>query len=324
MANSAGHRNPNSAMRAILGFAVIATFASLIVTGSSGSHPAQSQAGIAAPLSGAEAQFVRTAEVASTTWPGGFFIATAMAAGGKPRYLDAVYSDLHFKPAIEKATNEQCMACHKDILDRPLRKESPAGVKTADSIAWYQTLDTYGGQQMNFHARHMASPFAKQVMDLKCNFCHKGHEPREETWNSSATTTASIGESAMRKSVNPSETCLLCHGKFPAEVMGLEGSWADLREGMESAETPNGCLTCHAEQFRTVRHQVSYLKADAIEEAAKNGSSDTCYGCHGGRAWYMNSYPYPRHAWEGMDKDVPDWAKGRPTESKAEYRLKAN
>ena len=78
-------------------------------------------------------------------------------------------------------------------------------------------------------------------------------------------------------------------------------------------------LTCHA-AIRTNRHQVSYLKAEAIEAAgAKN--ADTCYGCHGGRSWYRISYPYPRHAWEGMAPEVPDWAKDRPTESEARFLI---
>lgn len=81
-------------------------------------------------------------------------------------------------------------------------------------------------------------------------------------------------------------------------------------------------LTCRAEQFRTVRHKVSYLNADAIEASAKNGTSDTCFGCHRGRAWYRNSFPYPRHPWPGMDKVVPDWAKGRSETSDPRYLVK--
>jgi hypothetical protein len=69
------------------------------------------------------------------------------------------------------------------------------------------------------------------------------------------------------------------------------------------------------------RHQVNFLKADAIEEAAKN-DSDVCYGCHGGRQWYRIPFPYPRHAWSGMAKDVPDWAKDRPTESEPRFQIK--
>lgn len=240
-----------------------------------------------------------------------------------PRYLDAAYSKLHFKPAIDTATNEQCLSCHSEIVDRKVRKTSPAGVVGNDVLAWYQTLDTYSGDQETFHSRHLSSPYAKEVMNLKCNFCHQGHDLREEAPGSSATTTvADMGNFTLRKQVDPSKSCLLCHGAFPATNMGLEGSWSELREGFETEETPNGCLTCHAEQFRTVRHQVNYLNASAIEQRAKSGSSDVCLGCHGGRAWYRISYPYPRHPWPGMDKDVPDWAKDRPSESRAEHQLK--
>jgi anaerobic dimethyl sulfoxide reductase subunit A len=66
--------------------------------------------------------------------------------------------------------------------------------------------------------------------------------------------------------------------------------------------------------FRTNRHQVSYLKADAIEAAAKAGTAnktggDVCYGCHGGRAWYRIAYPYPRNSWPGMPEVCPNGRK---------------
>jgi hypothetical protein len=230
------------------------------------------------------------------------------------RYLDAAWNPIHFKPAIDSATNEQCLGCHQNILDHQVRAVSPAGVEAAKSLGWYQTLDTYEGEQGNFHQRHLTSPFAKQVMNLTCNFCHQGHDGREEAPGSSATT-QNPGNFALRKQVDPSQSCLMCHGKFPAEVMGLEGSWSELREAMETPDAPNGCLSCHADQFRTVRHRVNYLKAGAIEDLAKQGSSDSCFGCHGGRAWYRKSYAYPRHPWPGMPDEFPAWAKNRPAQS---------
>lgn len=232
-------------------------------------------------------------------------------------YQRAKWHPLHFKPDIDKATNAECLACHKEILDHKVREKSPAGVSAAQSIAWYQTLDTYEGAQESFHARHMTTPLAKKVMNLQCNFCHQGNDPREEAPHSNATTPE--GKYTLRKMVDPVNTCLRCHGKFPGQNMGFDaGKWPDLREGIETPETPNGCLTCHADQFRTVRHQVNYLNAAAIEAEAKT-NTDLCYGCHGGRQWYRTNFPYPRHAWPGMDPAVPDWAKDRPTESLPEH-----
>lgn len=236
-------------------------------------------------------------------------------------YQAARWHPLHFKPAIETASNEQCVACHREILDHKPRETSQASVAASQSLAWYQTLDTYEGEQMSFHARHLNSPFATKVMNLKCNFCHQGNDPRDEAPSTHAT--AGPATFALRKAVDPSKTCLMCHGKFPGEAMGLgTDPWHALREGIESPEAPNGCLTCHAEQFRTMRHQVNYLNASAIEADAKE-HADTCFGCHGGRAWYRISFPYPRHAWPGMDPEVPDWAKDRPTQSAPEYQLQA-
>lgn len=243
-------------------------------------------------------------------------------------YERARYSPLHFKPAINTASNGECLVCHQEILDTKVRDTSPAGLKAADAKAWYQTLATYQGEQMTFHQRHLTSPYAQAVMNLSCNFCHQGNDPREEapqTSVSPADMTSNNGHEpfTLRKMVNPSETCLLCHGAMPdpVNIMGLPAPWPVARKDLESAEQPNGCLTCHGELFRTNRHKVSYLNAATIEDLAKE-SSDTCYGCHGGRAWYMKSYAYPRHPWPGMDPALPDWAKDRKSESDPRYVIK--
>ncbi len=231
----------------------------------------------------------------------------AFANGSEPakHYQAAKWDPIHFKPAIEKAEDSQCLACHAEVLKPSVRKQSPAGVEAVKSLAWYQTLDTYSGDQDTFHRRHLTSDYAKRVMTMRCNTCHQGHDPRAEAPGSSAS--SQLSGYNLRKQVG-TQTCLMCHGQFNAEVMGLPGGWVQHREGMG-----NNCLACH-ETIRTTRHNVNFLKPKEIEAAGKE-SGDSCYGCHGGRAWYRINSPYPRHAWSGMDKDVPDWAKKRPTES---------
>jgi hypothetical protein len=243
-------------------------------------------------------------------------------------YQRARYHPIHFKPAIEQASDAECLVCHREVLDTQVRTISPAGLRTDQSLAWYQTLATYDGEQMTFHQRHLTSPYARAVMNLRCNFCHQGNDPRDE----SPTYTVDPGDMhanngqepfTNRKMVNPSETCLRCHGAFPdpATVMNLPGaSWPAARAVLENAQQPNGCLLCHGTAIRTVRHRVSYLNAAAIEDLAQE-SSDVCLGCHGGRAWYRIAYPLPRHAWPGMGTDVPAWARTRPTTSDPRYAL---
>ncbi len=93
----------------------------------------------------------------------------------------ARFDPLHFKPAIDDATDAQCLVCHAEILETVPLAFSPAGVPAATALAWYQTLDTYAGGQAMFHARHMTTPFAQEVMTLGCTFCHQGSDPRHET-----------------------------------------------------------------------------------------------------------------------------------------------
>jgi len=240
-------------------------------------------------------------------------------------YERARYHPIHFPPMIDTASNEQCLTCHQDILDHKPLEVSPAGVPAEDTIAWYQTLDTYQGDQASFHWRHMESDFAKSVMNLECTFCHKGNDPREESPDMmprrAAFSASKTPEFTLRKMVNPSTTCLLCHGGMPDvdEIMAIGAPWPEARVDFEDEDNPNGCLMCHTD-IRSNRHNVTYLNAATIEELGQNGSSDSCYGCHGGRQWYRISYPYARHPWLDMDEEVPEWAADRPTQSDPQYQ----
>lgn len=234
-----------------------------------------------------------------------------LAFGADPQagkdFHRAKWDPIHFKPAIDHATNDQCLVCHHAVLGGKPREVSPAGVKSGEVLAWYQTLDTYQGEQDTFHRRHLVTPMAKQLMDMKCNTCHQGSDPREQI-PAADDTSASF---TLRKTINP-KTCQMCHGQFNHEVMNLPAPWHEIRDGFG-----NNCLLCH-DNIRTHRHRVNFLKADAIEKAGMD-SGDSCYGCHGGRSWYRTTYPYPRHAWPGMDKDLPDWARDRPSESESRF-----
>ena len=228
--------------------------------------------------------------------------------GEKPDYDKAHWDPIHFKPQIDKATNEQCLVCHKEVLDTKPLDQSPAGVKSSDALAWYQTLDTYQGAQDTFHRRHLVTPMAVRLMDMKCTTCHQGSDPREQAPIPPVSAGAGF---TLRKKVDP-KTCLMCHGRFPHETMGLPDSWAKVGDLFG-----NNCMTCHA-AIRTTRHNVNFLKPQAIEEDGKL-SGDSCYGCHGGRQWYRISFPYPRHPWPGMASEKPAWAKDRLTESEARF-----
>lgn len=228
-------------------------------------------------------------------------------------YQNARYDPIHFKPAIDKATDADCLKCHQEVLDTNTRDTSPAGLKKVSTLAWYQTLDTYAGEQMTFHQRHLTAPFIKKVATMSCTTCHQGNNPRDEV---SGTAADSPTDLTMRKMVDPN-TCLMCHGQFPYQNMGLPEPWHE-----SGAAFQNNCLLCHA-AIRTTRHKVNFLNAAGIEQEGVT-NSDSCYGCHGGRAWYRTNFPYPRHAWPGAGATVPDWAKDRPTESDLRFLIEGS
>ncbi len=227
-------------------------------------------------------------------------------------YYRSLWDSVHFSPTINSATNEQCLSCHQEIINRKVRAISPAGVKSESALAWYQTLTTYNGSQETFHRRHLVTLLAKKLMNMKCTTCHQGENPREEAVIPPDTANRHF---TLRKSVNP-EVCLMCHGAFPDyKRMGLPSHWNTARDAFQ-----NNCLLCH-NGVRTHRHQVNFLNPEAIEASGKE-NSDVCFGCHGGRQWYRISYPYPRHSWPGMARETPEWAKDRPTESNSRFQIK--
>jgi len=236
--------------------------------------------------------------------------AMAQAPKAVPDYQRAVYDPIHFKPAIDKATNEQCLACHAEVLKPSVRKNSIAGVSSEKSKAWYQDTSTYKGDQDTFHRRHLTTQFATQVMTMKCTTCHEGMSPRDEAPNTSASDQGLA--LTLRKLVNPETSCLKCHGTMNHEVMGLPDTWQKIK-----ATFQNNCMLCHA-GIRTKRHHVDYLKPDEIEKLGSM-DSEVCFGCHGGRAWYRIPFPYARNAWPGMPTETPDWAKNRPTTSDVRF-----
>ncbi len=150
------------------------------------------------------------------------------ASGGEGRdHWRATYDPLHFKPAIDTATDAQCLACHREVLDDTVREASPAGVPAATSKAWYQQLSTYQGTQETFHRRHLLTPMARELMNLRCNTCHQGHDPREEAPGSSATSTPqATTDFTLRKQVDVETTCLKCHGADERCDHGLAGPLA--------------------------------------------------------------------------------------------------
>lgn len=204
-------------------------------------------------------------------------------------YAKARWAPIHFAPLINEAKDEQCLQCHQNILDDEPRGSSPAGLGMEETLAWYQMLGTYQGEQDTFHRRHLQSEYASQVMDFKCNTCHQGNDPREEVAGSSTTTQLDL---TMRKQVDP-YVCVMCHGQNNFQKMGLPQPWPE-----SSSIFGESCLTCHV-AIKTERHQgIEFLNVDKIEELAA-ADSDVCYGCHGGRAWYATWFPYSEKKWPG-------------------------
>lgn len=275
-------------------------------------------AGTLSPTALPLSTWVRSVRTTLSTWlPSALILTTLISVSPVAQcgdddgqdYERRRWDPIHFQPAIDTASDAQCLTCHIDVLTQKPLEQSPAGKKASESVAWYQERPSYKGEQDSFHRRHMVTPLAQELMDMQCTTCHRGNDPREEVPGSSV---ENHGAPVMRKSVDAGDVCLRCHGQFPHEVMNLPGNWNEV-----GYLYGDNCLLCHT-SIRTNRHNVNYLKAANIEAAAK-ADSDVCFGCHGGRSWYRKSYEYPRHPWPGMPAAKPQWAEQRPVESDARF-----
>ena len=102
-----------------------------------------------------------------------------------------------------------------EVLEDKVRETSPAGIKAADSKAWYQQVSTYTGEQDTFHRRHLLTPMAKELMNLSCNTCHQGHDLPE-------TNTASFRLQLPNR-------CGNCHPKLSSRyAMSIHGELTEL------------------------------------------------------------------------------------------------
>src|SRR5574343_1226112 len=75
----------------------------------------------------------------------------------------ASHHPLHARPAVETASDAQCLACHASVLEARPRAVSPAGIPASSRRAAYQETPTYQGEQESFHRRHLVTPLARSL-----------------------------------------------------------------------------------------------------------------------------------------------------------------
>ena len=127
--------------------------------------------------------------------------------------------------------------------------------------------------------------------------------------------------------VNPSETCLRCHGAMPAR--GDHGSARALaRDPLRTSNSPRSAQRVPELPRRHLPHRTASGELPAtrpnIEEIGRWGSAPTAATAATAAApGTAISYPYPRHAWPDMDEEVPEWALGSAERVRPQYALPA-
>jgi len=94
--------------------------------------------------------------LAVTTLAGGFLGWTVRQQGASPQsavalpvgrpstdLLRTTDDPIHFKPAIDSPSDDQSLACHREVLEDKVRETTPAGVQGATSKACYRSSYLY-------------------------------------------------------------------------------------------------------------------------------------------------------------------------------------
>ena len=152
-------------------------------------------------------------------------------------------------------------------------------------------------------------------MNLRCHLPPGARSARGGAGIVATASPQATTDFTLRKQVDVETTCLKCHGQMNTVIMGLPGPWPESK-----ASVRNGCLTCHAISARPPSGDLPECQRPSKRPGRNN--ADTCYGCHGGRAWYRIAYPIRatpgRHA--GRRAGL---GKGQPTQSEARFQLPA-
>lgn len=98
------------------------------------------------------------------------------------------------------------------------------------------------------HVVHLSSG----ILKFECNTCHKSVDLNE------------ISSASLRRQVDP-EFCTTCHSPFSTK--------------MEPANKDKDCTVCHS-NWKEKMAGATFVNLSAV-------TSKDCYGCHGGRAWYI-------------------------------------
>ncbi len=152
----------------------------------------------------------------------------------------------------------ECVSCHSDVADY----HTNAGIQQySDCISCHGDKVSSPDDQSLFDAVHNQyydaphkAHLTSNLLSFTCTTCHQSVDVREES------------ASSVRRQVDIG-LCAKCHSPFPAT---MDPAWAT-----------QDCISCHSDWQSQHASKAPYVNNANI------GPSD-CYGCHGGRAWYLS------------------------------------
>lgn len=152
----------------------------------------------------------------------------------------------------------ECVGCHSDVANY----HTNAGIQQySDCISCHGNKVSGPDNQSLFDAAHNKyyntphkAHLTSNQLSFTCTTCHQTVDVREKSGAS------------VRRQVTV-DLCSKCHSPFPAV---MDPNYAN-----------QDCTTCHSDWQSRHTSKAPYVNNANI------GPSD-CYGCHGGRAWYLS------------------------------------
>jgi hypothetical protein len=171
-------------------------------------------------------------------------------------------------PAYPHYSYSECTSCHSDVIDY---HASAATHEYSECIGCHGDRTDEQSLYDAAHNQYYAGPhkvhLTSSQLAFNCTQCHQSVDIREKS------------AASVRQQV--SMLCSECHSPFSAK---MRPEWASL-----------DCTSCHAD-WQDRHASKPYINISNI-------SSADCFGCHGGRAWYLSGMAAAR-----LDRGNVYWA----------------
>ncbi len=208
------------------------------------------------------------------------------AAKGNTAHADPLEPPFDFRKAGNRQSVRVCAQCHRQSAVREFGENGEMNYSTKDDfvpVTWLRPYDAFSRKAFFKDGRFRESTFIVEAFTrsacylkgaAQCGTCHSPHLTNFET-----------NQKSLKYWNNPNEMCLSCHSQFRDRIVEhsrhAAGSEASQCVACHMPRIVNALL------FKVRSHQIEIPTADLTERFGQADSPNVCLSCHAekGVAW---------------------------------------